>query len=116
MGTYYPISCCGRRELIDHLTADTNNYTRKARYCSGNTLWVWWQPKSNFGQDFIGCYLLTHYKGDWGYKPLEESMHPYYYSCPKSWLNSVPVVDAEWREGVVRYWDKRAAKRRSKCK
>ena len=20
----------------------------------------------------------------WGYKPLEESMHPYYYSCPLS--------------------------------
>ena len=35
---------------------------------------------------------------------MEESMHPYYYSCPLSYLELVPIDqyggNAEWREGV----------------
>ncbi|MGY2686756.1 hypothetical protein ACVWVZ_006090 [Pseudomonas tolaasii] len=31
---------------------------------------------------YIRCDLLERSGSQWGYKPLEESMHPYYYSCP----------------------------------
>jgi hypothetical protein len=56
---------------------------------------------------YIFCDLLEkhsdqHYNG-WGYKSMDEGMHPYCYSCPKDYLNRVPeVACAQWREGVLK--------------
>src|SRR3546814_11785038 len=36
---------------------------------------------------YIRCDLLERSGSPWGYKPLEESMHPYYYSFPLSYLD-----------------------------
>jgi hypothetical protein len=52
---------------------------------------------------FIRCDLLEGSGGRWGYKPLEESMHPYYYSCPLRYLQMAPVQSPEWRDGVRAY-------------
>ena len=49
---------------------------------------------------FIRCDLLDQYKGLWGYKGLEESMHPYYYSCPLRFLDLAPEACPAWRQGV----------------
>lgn len=49
----------------------------------------------------IRCDLLQGSGGEWGYKPLDESMHPYYYSCPLRYLDMAPVQSPEWREGVL---------------
>ena len=49
---------------------------------------------------FIRCDLLQGSGGEWGHKPLDESMHPYYYSCPLRYLDMAPVRSSEWREGV----------------
>lgn len=48
----------------------------------------------------IRCDLLQGSGGEWGYKPLDESMHPYYYSCPLRYLDMAPVQSPKWREGV----------------
>ena len=48
----------------------------------------------------IRCDLLQGSGGEWGHKPLDESMHPYYYSCPLRYLDMAPVQSPEWREGV----------------
>ncbi len=112
MGTYYPFGM-SRRELIDSLSVDRKDYRK--RYCSGNTLWVWHEGQGNT-DDWIGCYLLTCYRGEWGYKPMDESVHPFYYSCPKSWLESVPAVCLEWREGVIAHWERKAERRRAKSR
>ena len=51
----------------------------------------------------------------WGYKDMEESMHPYYYSCPLSYLELVPIDqyggNAAWRAGVQQYHALQAEKR-----
>jgi hypothetical protein len=65
---------------------------------------------------WITCDLLRFRKDfGWGYKDMEESMHPYYYSCPLSYLELVPIDqyggNAEWREGVRRYHALQAEKR-----
>lgn len=55
---------------------------------------------------WIGCDLLDYSKADegWGYKDMEEGMHPYFYSCPLKYLALVPAVASEeWREGVRQY-------------
>ena len=115
MGTYYPSHISGRRDLIEYLS-QTANYKMKARYCSGNVLWVWHTPryKATEGRDWIGCYLMSCHKGEWGYKPMDESVHPFYYSCPKKWLDSVPATCQEWREGVKAHWERKAERRRAK--
>jgi len=64
---------------------------------------------------WIGCDLLRFQADAWGYKDLEESMHPYYYSCPIKYLNLVPIEqyggNSQWREGVNRYHARQQAKR-----
>jgi hypothetical protein len=52
---------------------------------------------------FIRCDLLKGSGGEWGHKPLDESMHPYYYSCPLRFLDRAPVRSSEWRERVHSY-------------
>lgn len=66
---------------------------------------------------WITCDLLRHQKDyGWGYKDLDESVHPYYYSCPLGYLDLVPLNtyggNAEWREGVRAYHARRKEKRR----
>lgn len=61
---------------------------------------------------FIGVFLLgTDGKGNWGYKDMEESMGPCYYSCPLAYLDMVPMPDSKyapaWREAVREYWAKK---------
>ena len=57
---------------------------------------------------YIGCHLLESSGGDWGYKSLDESVHPYYYSCPLRYLDMAPVQSSEWRERVHRFHAGRA--------
>src|SRR3546814_16245151 len=56
---------------------------------------------------YIRCDLLECSGGQWGYKPLDESMHPYYYSCPLSYLDLAPEQSADWRAGVRAYHARR---------
>ncbi|WP_373421696.1 hypothetical protein [Burkholderia multivorans] len=56
---------------------------------------------------YIRCDLLELSGRQWGYKPLDESMHPYYYSCPPSYLDLAPEQSADWRAGVRAYHARR---------
>ena len=52
---------------------------------------------------YIRCDLLEGSGRQWGYKPMDESMHPFYYSCPLSYLDLAPEQSAQWRAGVRAY-------------
>ena len=62
-------------------------------------LWaVWERTFTKDGQEvrpterWITCDLLRYRKDDgWGYKDMDESMHPYFYSCPLGYLKMVPI-------------------------
>jgi hypothetical protein len=81
-------------------------------------LWTVWQRKVNgvVVDSWIGCDLLTYDKKDrcWGYKPMEEGMHPYYYNCPLSYLELVPVASEAWRIGVMAWHADRASRKAEK--
>jgi hypothetical protein len=73
------------------------------------------QPK----QRWIGCDLLQYQRDyGWGYKDMEESMHPYRYSCPLKYLDLVSLDqfggNAEWRDGVRSYHARQAEKRQAR--
>jgi hypothetical protein len=55
----------------------------------------------------IVLYRMERRGGDWGYKDMDESMHPFYYDCPLSLLDLVPGDNSDgslaWRMGVKEY-------------
>lgn len=95
-----------RRELIAALiqTDDTEHYQHitLAHALRGNVLWsvVQSTPKdlTKTPHTVIHCQGSA---GSWGYKVMDESVHPYYYSCPKRYLAMAPVISPEWREKVL---------------
>lgn len=73
------------------------------------------------GDRFIGCYLLRPERGyGWAYKPMDESVGPYYYTCPASFLRDAPCMFPvgswahEWRLKVAERQATASANRRSK--
>jgi hypothetical protein len=93
-----------RKELITHLTKDHETL----RHCHrGNILWALLRSTPPEGEQkrFIACYLLKRdCYGMWGYKGMDESMGPFYYTCPLSYIKdaSPPVNEAaaNWRAQV----------------
>ena len=59
--------------------------------------------KSGESTRIISCDLLSCYSFQWGYKALDESSHPFYYSCPLTFLEMAPVTNEQWRQGVREY-------------
>ena len=103
-----------KRELIERLTTTENtngNTWETIKSCvRGNVLWSvidHTNPEKKTSR-FIACFLMRK-DGDygWGYKDIEESCGPCYYSCPLSYLDITPVASGSWREQVRAYHKKR---------
>lgn len=70
------------------------------RHHSGNHYWRLVQDTA--GGVYILLDLLArpgHGMG-WGSKGMDESSHPYYYSCPVAWLDLAPETCPAWRKIV----------------
>ncbi len=59
---------------------------------------------------FIRCDLLDQSADGWGYKALEESVFPYYFSCPLHFLDLAPEQSADWRANVRKFHSDEAGK------
>lgn len=93
---------------------------RPERGAPGGVLWTVWEHTYDDGRPakrFIGCDVLSCETGfGWGFKDEEESMHPYYYSCPLGYLDMVPAECEPWRAGVrAMAAQRRAAPRRGQA-
>ena len=88
-------------------------------------LWAVWErtflkqgESAEPAQRWITCDLIRCHSGEWGYKDMDESMHPYYYSCPLKYLDLVPIDQygghAEWRDMVRQHHDNQREKRQRK--
>lgn len=128
MGWFYPYGVT-KKDIIASLTKpeevliDKNGVVKlrktTLKHCyRGNNfkgvLWVVYEMDRLGKKDrVIVCFLLQCINKEWGYKPIEEPMGPYYYSCPLSYLKMVPVEDypdstsTVWRESVQEYHNKR---------
>ena len=138
MGWLFPYGATRKSLIADRIEGwqrDTDEMTIKSeclRHCFrggrfSGVLWsVWKQTFTKDGIDvqperrFINCDLLEYARRHegWGYKDLDESMHPFYYSCPLSYLALVPIDqfggNAEWRKIVVEYHRRQREKRKRK--
>jgi hypothetical protein len=77
---------------------------------TGEELWVLRRVLKNDVETdyspYISVCLLAEEKGyGWGYKEMDESSGPYYYLCPKWFLDAAKPVNNEWRIKVkTRPW------------
>lgn len=99
-----------RAEIIEKCTRSWTSgegvqYTCLTHTCRGNTLWSLWERRQRDGQvtKLIFCDLLKSSPDGygWGYKSLQESEGPAYYSCPISYLDQAPPTNPGWREKVL---------------
>lgn len=119
MGCTY--SHWSRSELIDELIQPEESEVVRCETLThtlhGNVLWsvvrVTAKQPGVIGLDtgqsthFIACHLLQRSGAQWGYVPMDEAMHPFYYSCPLPYLDMAPEQSSEWREGVRAYHTRR---------
>ncbi len=94
-------------ELLQTSEDESGKSTVLAHCLRGNVLWSVWEfldKKTNKSQCIIGCDLMEqHNQYGWGYKRMEEGMHPLYYNCPLNYLDMVTeekVICPEWRARV----------------
>jgi len=114
MGWTY-ISGATRQQAIADVLQDSQykNGTWKtlAKTCVGNTLWAVREltRQGKAPKRYILCALLGKNRGDWGHKDMDESMGPYYYTCPLQFFELVKPetggigINPEWRQRVREY-------------
>lgn len=96
-----------RKELIDQLCYGNGVETLKRKFV-GNNMWAVQRVPS--GEVFACLYLIkgnprvTDDPCNWGYKDVDETMGPYQYDFPVSWLDLLSPCDSEyaleWRANV----------------
>lgn len=94
-----------RKELM---TTELERYgDTKILKCSmrGNVYYAAYSNKAH-PENVRAIICLTQLKdGDFSYKDMDESMHPYYYDCPKSILKLLTATDNElaneWRKNCI---------------
>lgn len=109
-------------------TGETVKRTCLAKQFKGNSfsgvLYSVWKVEVTRNDQFvreysyIGVDLLQYRNKMWGIKNMDETMGPYYFSCPMKYLNMIPCPNStsavEWRQKVVKYWADRKLAREAK--
>lgn len=122
MGWLYNTHPQSKEAFIKEILQDFNKTLLLAHSVRDNRLWVLAQ---NPGQEpFIILFLLERHDGCWGYKDMDESMGPYYYDCPLSYLDRAPEPmgfcrdhagsGKSWRDHVREHHAQVAARRHSR--
>lgn len=103
-----------RAALVKHLCEEPRTYKTLAHKTTQedgqSILWAVHEVLKDsdaekcLGKRFIACYLMDGRGNDrykYGYKGMEESMGPYFYSCPITYLDMAPEVTCPvWRDKV----------------
>lgn len=106
MGTYFTKGANKAAivaECIESWETDACRATCLQHCVRGECLWSVWRyfdKAANAAETIIKLDLLQSDPYGWGYKPMDESVHPYYYSCPLSYLEMAPPVNEQWRANV----------------
>lgn len=101
MGTYYGWKT--RSEMLRELRGQESRGKIIASKVVGSQHWY---VLERDGKRLIGLDLLSQSRKEHGYKPMDESMHPYYYNCPAKFLDlAQPMLcdnryALEWRQKV----------------
>jgi len=114
MGWYYTKNANKEdiiKQILDPIRENDNLVDHRVVYEDDcHVLWtVEKGEKDGHPYQFIGCYLIQsiinrlHGLIDWGYKPMDETMGPYYYSVPQEWLDKYPFIAIPEHESLKKY-------------
>jgi len=116
MGWLYPYHTHTRKDLIKDLIKPeegTNGKWETLRHCvRGSILWTrnrYTNKTTGEVSYHVVCHIMSKH-GTWGYKSISYDAHPYYYHCPKSYLEGLDPQDgyaADWCSKVHEYWASR---------
>lgn len=126
MGWYYTEA--SKKAVIDDVTkawvgASGSRHHTLAKCVRGNVLYtvnevLTYENGIEKSDRYIGIFLLGVSDGHWGYKPMDESMGPYNYDCPISYLDMAPIAPsgyaADWRTKVRIHHANKAKRRGAK--
>ena len=108
MGWMFSSSWSKKADLREHLTNDNGITTLKSCW-TGNNLWAvqeyTYKDGEKAGQtiQFVALYLCKFYKGEGGYKDMDESAGPNYRNCPLSYIEMVEAHEKEHGYGPTGY-------------
>lgn len=115
MGWYF--CAASKDELMSHIERDLAGLSDAeiiGKSLRGSRLWI---AMRRGEQRFIVLYLLSKSKDSswpWGYKDMDETMHPYYYDCPLRLLDATAPEEgkeeSEWRKAVREHHAKKSAR------
>ena len=113
MGWTFPYNVRDKKGIVVECTSNDRFNTCLKKACYGNQLWTLWH---NHEKDvtYIALFLLELHDGSYGYKFIDESMGPYYYKCPLSFLKIAPVTNLSWRDDVIDYHANKKKQKREK--
>lgn len=99
-----------KKELVERIieSNSTGGFEFLRKVVKGSVMYA--LIKNPSGDIFNVVFLLKQMKGEFGYKDMDESMNPYYYDCPKSYLEAATVEDKSgWR---AKCYERQALKKR----
>ncbi len=115
MGHYFTTGA-SRADIVKELLTPLRDKNRlhESKVVVEDGEWILWTvehgEKDGKPFQFIGCYLLRQANGDsgdWGYKPMDETMGPCFGSVPLDWLDKYPcIVPEEYMRGNSDEWRK----------
>jgi hypothetical protein len=125
MGTSYTYGAT-KASIIADITKNWGDghtgivHTCKEKKTVGNTVYSLWEKKSPEGISllkYIRIDLLVSSRGyGWGYKGLDESMHPFYYDCPLKWFEEVPCPNESAANYRIKCAEQQAYKKDEKAR
>ncbi|TXH41698.1 MAG: hypothetical protein E6Q97_37035 [Desulfurellales bacterium] len=116
MGWLFFHNVRSRSELVKLLRDETNKtpgFEILKSSVTGNHMWSLLQITGKDGKQvrLVTLDLLSKQGDQWGHKTLDESVDPYYYDCPLTYLDKLtePINEyaMNWRSKVRAYWAKR---------
>lgn len=108
-----------KEQVIEHCLDWGSKFNSLAHTVRGNRLWVLKQYNEGerAGEVFVALYLISNSKGEWGYKDLDDSVGPYYFDCPLSYIEKTIKSGRKLSEWTVEWHEKvRAHHKASKAK
>lgn len=106
---WYGTPKASKQDIIDEILSDLGErkLEHKVVVEDGETvLWAVVAGTTLIGDkyQYIVCYLIQYCGDCWGYKPMDETMGPNYYSVPKEWLDKYPCITPTGHAGYSGKW------------
>ncbi len=103
MGWTFPHSTTTKKRLVDEILSDYRHHPNWKIIKTALVGSCFWMALHSLKTDekFIVLYLMEKHDGVYGYKDMDETMHPFYYNCPLALLDLTSSLMNEanaWRQ------------------